>query len=31
MKDKSSFAAVLKKISRIQKANGANFVVLRDK
>lgn len=29
--DKSSFAAVLKKISRIQKTNGANFVVLRDK
>ncbi|ERN19162.1 hypothetical protein AMTR_s00061p00167160 [Amborella trichopoda] len=30
--DKDSFAAVLKKISRIQKTNGgANFVVLRDK
>jgi len=29
--DKSSFAAILKKISRIQKTNGANFVVLRDK
>lgn len=29
--DKGSFAAILKKISRIQKTNGANFVVLRDK
>ncbi|KAH9295816.1 hypothetical protein KI387_039404, partial [Taxus chinensis] len=29
--DKSSFATILKKISRIQKTNGANFVVLRDK
>lgn len=29
--DKASFAAILKKISRIQKTNGANFVVLRDK
>eukprot|EP00252_Welwitschia_mirabilis_P014980 TRINITY_DN33069_c0_g1_i1.p1 TRINITY_DN33069_c0_g1~~TRINITY_DN33069_c0_g1_i1.p1 ORF type:complete len:553 (+),score=197.61 TRINITY_DN33069_c0_g1_i1:239-1897(+) len=29
--DKASFAAILKKLSRIQRTNNANFVVLREK
>ena len=29
MQDKAAFAAILKKISRIQKTDGVNFIVLR--
>ncbi|GKV07086.1 hypothetical protein SLEP1_g18892 [Rubroshorea leprosula] len=29
--DKNAFAAILRRISKIQKTNGPNYVVLRDK
>ncbi|KAH6777289.1 transcription initiation factor IIF subunit alpha RAP74 [Perilla frutescens var. hirtella] len=31
MQDKDAFAAILRRISKIQKTNGANFVVLRER
>jgi hypothetical protein len=30
MQDKNGFAAILRRISKIKKDNGSNFVVLRD-
>lgn len=31
VQDKTAFAEILKRISKIQKSNGSNYVVLRDK
>jgi len=31
MQDKKAFADILRRISKIQKTSGSNFVVLRDK
>lgn len=31
LQDKDAFAAILRRISKIQKTNGANFVVLRER
>jgi hypothetical protein len=31
VQDKTAFAQILKKISRIQKTDGVNYIVLRDK